>query len=128
MRTLLSIIFAMAVLVIAGEASRAALDGAPANGTRLELLVFEHADCTYCRVFRRDVVPRYQRSTQATEAPMRFVDIERTDLDQLLLKSRINMLPTAVLMKGGREVDRITGYWSPDDFFKMLAYIILKAE
>lgn len=130
MRVLMSIVLGLALAAFPHATGRAALDGAPGkgSGTTLELLVFEHADCTYCRVFRRDVVPRYQRSAQAAEAPMRFVDIDKSDLDALALKSRINMLPTAVLMKSGKEVDRITGYWSPDDFFKMLNYILLKAE
>ena len=38
------------------------------------------------------------------------------------------MVPTVVLMKDGHEVDRITGYWGADNFFKMVAYIIGKAE
>ena len=38
------------------------------------------------------------------------------------------MVPTAVLIKDGREVDRIAGYWAPDNFFKMVAYIRAKAE
>ena len=32
------------------------------------------------------------------------------------------------LMKDGREVDRVSGYWGPDNFFKMLAHIMMKAE
>ena len=27
-----------------------------------------------------------------------------------------------------QEVDRIAGYWGPDNFFKMVAYIIARAE
>ena len=38
------------------------------------------------------------------------------------------MVPTDVVMKDGREVDRIAGYWAPDNFFKMVTYIIGKAE
>ena len=38
------------------------------------------------------------------------------------------MLPTAVLMQGGREIDRIVGYWGPDNFFKLLAHMRAKAE
>ena len=33
------------------------------------------------------------------------------------------MVPTAVLMKNGEEVGRISGYWGREGFFKMLAHI-----
>ena len=38
------------------------------------------------------------------------------------------MVPTAVVMKDGREVDRIAGYWGSDNFFKMVTFIIGRAE
>ena len=44
------------------------------------------------------------------------------------LNGPITMVPTAVLVKQGREVDRIPGYWGPDNFFKMVSYLISKAE
>ena len=31
-------------------------------------------------------------------------------------------------MKNGREVDRIAGYWGPDNFFKLLAHMLAKIE
>lgn len=129
MRLSWSMLAALAVaLLVCNVPGRAALDIAPVQATSLELLVFEHPDCVYCRVFRRDVVPRYQRSSAAVEAPLRFIDIEKSDIDGLGLKSRITMVPTVVLMKDGAEVDRISGYWAPESFFKLLAHIIARAE
>jgi hypothetical protein len=111
-----------------GGAGRAALDGAPPPAATVELLVFEHVDCTYCRVFRRDVLPKYRTSAPGTAVPLRFVDIAKSDTSTLGLKSRIHVLPTVVLMKEGHEIDRIVGYWGPDNFFKLLAQMLLKAE
>jgi len=128
MRTL---VFAAAciVLALAGYGSvRAALDGSPAPASRLEVLVFEHAECTYCRVFRRDVLPRYQTAGVGRSVPLRFVDIERSDTGALGLRARIDTVPTAVVMRDGAEVDRIVGYWGPDNFFKLLAHIISRVE
>jgi thioredoxin-related protein len=94
----------------------------------MELVVFEHPNCSYCPAFRRNVAQRYQASPQAADAPLRFVDIATTDSRRYELKLPISVVPTAVLIKNGREVDRIAGYWAPDSFFKMVSYIRAKAE
>ena len=75
-------------------------------------------------VFRRDVLPRYREAVRANAAPLRFVDIEKGDTASLALKARIDTVPTAVVMRNGREVDRIVGYWGPNNFFKLLAHIL----
>ena len=127
-----AVIAAVAAALVLGLAihgpGRAAVDAAIGTRTSMELLVFEHPDCNYCQVFRSRVAPRYRQSPQEAEAPLRFVDVTGTDTDRLALKSAITMVPTAVLMRDGREVDRIAGYWGSDNFFKMVTYIIGKAE
>jgi thioredoxin-related protein len=129
MRTFLAAAAAGLLLLFAcNGASRAALDSETAPAATIELLVFEHADCVYCRVFRRDVLPKYRNSAPGAAVPLRFIDIEKSDLSALGLKGRIHVVPTAVLMKEGHEVDRIVGYWGPDNFFKLLAQILIKAE
>jgi thioredoxin-related protein len=129
MRSLFSAVAAAFLLLAAcNGASRAALDADAAPSGNVELLVFEHADCTYCRVFRRDVLPKYRASAPGASVPLRFVDIEKSDTSALGLKSRIHVVPTVVLMKQGSEVDRIVGYWGPDNFFKLLAQMLIKAE
>ena len=62
------------------------------------------------------------------QAPLRYVDIAKTDTSALGLKAPLTMLPTAVLMKNGRELDRITGYWGRETFIKMLSYLLARAE
>jgi thioredoxin-related protein len=128
MRALLAIVCASVLLVSAHNGmSRAAVEPAK-RLTSMELIVFEHPDCIYCPVFRRDVATSYQQSTPAAEAPLRYIDIAKTDIGGLHLKGRIDMVPTAVLMKDGQEVGRIAGYWGRESFFKMLAYIMNSAE
>jgi thioredoxin-related protein len=118
----------LAVLFASHGLGRAAVDTTTASSKAMELVVFEHPDCTYCPIFRSSVAQRYQSSPQAAEAPLRFIDIAKSDSGRYALKSPITMVPTAVLIKDGQEVDRIAGYWGPDSFFKMVAYIIGKAE
>jgi thioredoxin-related protein len=129
MRALLSALAAaLMLLLVSQDAGQAGLDAAPASTPTLEVLVFEHADCVYCRVFRRDVLPRYHEAVRANVAPLRFVDIEKGDTAGLRLNSRVDTLPTAVVMRNGREVDRIVGYWGPTGFFQLLSHILAKME
>jgi thioredoxin-related protein len=129
MRLVLSAaLVAIAVLVAGHGLGLSAVDGSGGAKPAMELLVFEHPDCSYCPVFRNNVAQRYQNSRQAADAPLRFVDITTSDTGRYALNTPITMVPTTVLMKDGREVDRIAGYWAPDNFFKMVAYIRSKAE
>lgn len=89
-----------------------------------ELLVFEAKGCTYCFIFRRDVVPNYLQSPRARDVPMRFIDVRKADMSQLPLRAPLTTLPTVVLMQNGREVDRITGYMGPEPFFHMVSRLM----
>ena len=108
----------------------AATDGAPplSKGPRLELLVFEKEDCSYCEIFRRDVAPSYRFAPLSRLAPLRYVDIGKVDIDKIGLASRLNILPTTVLMKDGREVERIPGLTGADTYYMLLKYMIEKNE
>jgi thioredoxin-related protein len=89
-----------------------------------ELLVFESENCAYCFIFRRDVAPSYQLSPRARDVPIRYIDVRKTDLANLQLRAPLTMLPTIVLMKNGREVDRISGYMGPEPFFHMVSQLM----
>ena len=130
MRTVIAAVAAALVLGLAIHGpGRAAVDAAIGTRTSMELLVFEHPDCTLlpgfpqpCRAERtgnRRRKPRRRCASSTSPAPTPIA---------LPSNRRSRMVPTAVLMKDGREVDRIAGYWGSDNFFKMVTYIIGKAE
>ena len=98
------------------------------NGARLEILVFEAEACAYCEIFRRDVAPRYRFAAIAAQAPLRFIDIAKVDVDRMGLTSRLDILPTTVLLKDGREVERITGLTAAETYYRLLHYMISKNE
>lgn len=128
MRALISVVATVVVLVSAWTAlSRAALDLGPARPPSMEVIVFEHADSVHCRIFRRDVLPKYKQAMRS-EVPLRFIDVSKTDTAAFNLNGRIGMVPTAVVMKDGREVDRIVGYWGPTNFFMLLSHILARVE
>jgi len=127
MRSLPYMVAVLLSLATGVATGRAALDPAAAVlGPALELLVYEQRDCVYCQLFRRDVLPRYQQAL-AAELPIRFVDIAEVGNDARGLRRKVDTLPTIVLMLGGREIDRIVGYWGPDNFFKLLAHMRARA-
>ena len=96
------------------------------QGPKLELLVFEADPCGYCEIFRRDIAPGYNLAPLAATAPMRYIDIGKVDLDKLGLTTRLEVLPTTVLMKDGHEVERISGLTSPSTFYVLLKHMIAK--
>ena len=133
MRTLKSTLFiyaAAGLLLFAWHGpGRAALNALTAQRTPpFELLVFEHPACTYCQEFRRDVLPKYRHAVPGDAVPLRFIDIAETDTATLALQGRIDTLPTAVLMKDGSEIGRISGYWGPTNFFKLLSHMLARLE
>jgi hypothetical protein len=111
-----------------GNAARDLAPEPARTGARLEILVFEAEACTYCEIFRRDVAPRYRFAPISSQAPLRFIDIGKVDVDKIGLTTRLDVLPTTVLMKGGREVERITGLTSADTYYRVLQYMINKNE
>jgi thioredoxin-related protein len=123
----LSAALGLALLIALFGSGRAALD-VDARSAGTELLIFEHPDCGYCRLLRRDVLARYAQSSHPGDMTVRFIDIQKTETDGLPLRTRLEILPTAVVVKDGEEIDRISGYWGPDNFFRMLAHILAKAE
>ena len=129
-RALSAVIVALVATLMLSDGGRAARDQATARPSTVvqELIVVEVANCTYCDVFRRDVLPRYQLSKRASDLPIRFVDLNDPAADQLQLSSSVTMVPTVVLMRQGAEAGRISGYWGPEAFFKGIAQMLGVAD
>jgi thioredoxin-related protein len=115
---ILAFVFAC-VAVLAPPASQAALDFTdPAEAASdLEIVVVEAPGCIYCHLFRRDVWPFYENSQRAKSVPMRFVDLNSGDVEELALESPIESVPTALVLRQNKEVGRIPGYVGPESFF-----------
>ncbi len=105
--------------------SRADIDtDAAIPGGTLELVVVEAEGCIYCKLFRRDVLPAYEASAQAKDLPVRFVDINDIEADNLEFKSGVDIVPTFVVVKSRHEVGRISGYVGPENFFHSISYLL----
>ncbi|HEX7076684.1 MAG TPA: thioredoxin fold domain-containing protein [Hyphomicrobiaceae bacterium] len=89
-----------------------------------ELVVFETADCVYCRLFRRDVLPEYRNSGRSSELPIRFVDVNDAGPLESALSGPLTIVPTAVLLIDGREAGRITGYTGQASFQQIIGRML----
>ena len=124
-----ALFIAVAAMVgISVSASHAGLDvEAPLPTSNLELIVMEAEGCTYCDLFRRDVLPSYQASERAKDMPIRFLDINDATAEELGLDSPVDIVPTFVVLKDHKEVGRIPGYVGPEFFFHSINHLISSA-
>jgi thioredoxin-related protein len=124
MRKLAALLAVALIALGAIPALEAARDPVAPTGPRLELLVIEVAGCTVCDLVRLHIQPAYEASPRARDVPMRYVDITHTDELKLGLSSRVATVPTIILMRDGHEVDRISGYTGPQNFFAVLSNML----
>ena len=129
MRVLIRSSLVLAFLLSAAAVSRAGLDLSEPNAksSNLELVVLEAPGCTFCTVFRRDVLPSYQSSEQARSVPVRFLDVNDSAVEQLGLDGPINIVPTFVVLKNNKEIGRIPGYVGPENFYHSINYLLSTA-
>lgn len=129
MRQLSAVLLALAVSFGMAHPLDAARDLTAKPISRLELLVIEVAGCTVCELVRSHIQPAYEASPHARRVPMRYVDITSIDELALGLETRVSTVPTIVLMRDGKELDRISGYTGPTNFFAVLTEMLqLAAE
>lgn len=88
----------------------------------------EVENCHVCALVRSHIQPAYAQSTNAREAPMRFVDLNTVDEAALGLSEPVTVVPTIVLMREGREVARISGYTGPQIFFEALGHMLARTD
>ena len=124
-----SVALAMAALILS-QSGRAAHDPATAKPSVevQELIVLEAPNCIYCNIFRRDVLPGYQRSKRAGDLPIRFLDLNDPAASRLKLSTAVTIVPTVVLMRSGEETGRISGYTGPEAFFHSVARLLGSPE
>ena len=129
MRKTTLLLAALALLVWPPSGGFAGIDAdAPVpHFSNLQLVVLEAPGCTYCDIFRRDVLPSYEASQQAKDMPVRFIDVNDLTKTQIELQSQIDILPTFVIVKDNVEIGRIPGYMGPEDFFHSINYLLSSA-
>lgn len=112
------------VLGLAGALLAAPRD-AKAEDSPSRLVMLERHDCPWCRRWLREVgEASWNGSDLGRRAPLRRVDVGRGLPEDLAGLRNWRFTPTFVLMAGGQEIGRITGYQS-DWFFWQQAEALL---
>lgn len=123
----LAIMFALLCMLTAPKPARSALNEAivPASQGPYELVVVEVENCTYCEVFRRDVMPAFVASPEARDLPIRFLDLNAPEANKLeLIDGPLTIVPTILLVRENKEVSRAPGYMGPDGFFAAIRWMM----
>ena len=93
-----------------------------------ELVMFDSQSCSWCRRWDAEVGQGYPASEEGQRAPLRRVDISRASTSGVRLAGAVNATPTFVLVEGGAEVGRITGYPGADFFWGQLGEMLAQLE
>ena len=112
------------ILLIALLATAANL--VPLKARAAELLMFESRGCVYCLRWDRAVGAIYDKTEEAKTLPLRRIDIDTQTADDVKLKSPVRYTPTFVVVDNGREVGRIEGFNSDDQFWGLLDQLAAK--
>lgn len=106
----------------ADAAAARQLDGKALDFKR-QLVVFESADCAYCRLFKADILDHWQ-SALAVKRTLNPSAPSGWKLEKALFAT-----PTVVLFEEGREVSRYTGYnGEKSRFWQWLGFRLLTPE
>lgn len=90
----------------------------------LHLLMFEKHGCVYCAEWNEKIGPQYPLTSEGKVAPLLRLQLGEPLPEWITLKSNPVFTPTFILVNGGIETGRITGYPGQDFFFPMLAKLI----
>jgi thioredoxin-related protein len=93
-----------------------------------ELVMFETADCPWCRLWHRQIGPGYLRSDIARELPLRRIDLRAERPADLRGVENVEVTPTFVVREGGREIGRIIGYSGEHMFWGMIEQLRAQAR
>ena len=95
-----------------------------ANASACELVMFHSPSCDWCQTWEGEVGVIYDKTAEARVAPLRRVDVAEHRPSDLRTLEPIVYTPTFVLLNGGREVGRITGYPGEDHFWGLLGVLL----
>jgi thioredoxin-related protein len=96
-----------------------------AQATASELVMFERDGCAWCQRWNKEIGTVYDRTQEAQRLPLRRVNLDRQTAG-ITLKEPVRYSPTFVVVDGGAEVGRITGYSNDDSFWGLLGALLGK--
>jgi hypothetical protein len=115
----------MCLVALAVWGAEAALrPGSFAAASGVRLIMVQEPDCRFCRQWEADIGPRYARSAEGRFAPLERV---RRNAPAISGLAPVVYTPTFIVLRGGEEIGRITGYPGPEYFWEELDPILAVA-
>ena len=91
------------------------------------LLMAEQKGCQYCRQWDAQIAHVYPKTPEGRAAPLRRYDIHEDVPAGVTLDGNVRFTPTFVLIRDGREIDRLEGYPGEDFFWGLLGAMLSRA-
>lgn len=91
-----------------------------ADARSAELVMFRRDGCPWCLVWDREIGPIYAKSEAGQRAPLRVINLEGPQPQNISLRFPVRYTPTFVLVAENREIARIEGYPGEDFFWGLL--------
>ena len=114
------------LLLMLGAALILTVNLSAAAAQAAELLMFSQGGCPSCQRWDREVGTIYDKTAEAKILPLRRIDIASQTASNVTLSSRVLYTPTFVVVNGGREIGRITGYINDAAFWGLLGTLAAK--
>lgn len=89
-----------------------------------ELVMFEQPGCPWCAQWDREVAPKLPMTAEGQRAPLRRLNLRDGVPPDLSFINGVRFTPTFVLVHGGREIGRITGYAGEHFFWGQLEGLV----
>lgn len=87
---------------------------------RFEVVLYTMSVCDACALFETDIAAPYKSHELAKTAPMRVINMDANGSGPYHLKQPITQVPTAIIMKDGKEVTRLPGLMDKFFFFAFI--------
>ena len=97
------------------------------NRQSLRLMMVSEAGCEFCRAWRAQIAPGFDRSGPGVAAPLSEVDMDGPYPDGLALAGRPRVTPSFILLDRGVETGRVEGYVGARDFYPVLERMMTRA-
>ncbi len=110
--------------LVAGLDALAAPRAAPHSATSVRLIMIEEPGCHFCRKWDTEIAPGYRKSAEGRFAPLKRLRRGAREISGL---APIVYTPTFIVLQGGEELGRITGYPGADYFYSELRPILAAA-
>ncbi len=94
------------------------------SASGLELVMVNHPNCEFCKMFETEIGGGYNKTEFGKKAPLRRVDVTKAwpeDLDNIRPDK---LTPTFILVEDGKEAGRLRGYPGPDQFWTLLSRML----